>query len=184
MAGLQSSDVFTWFTQMPLQQPGVGEQGLVSAAQTDMFVHVQLLPVHACCGLVASRQDSPLAQQRGSAAVHAPPEGAPHETSSHCFVALHVSPEQHAVVVQSAISPPHCGGGGAHTPSAQTSPGALQQSESTVHAWPDCEHVGPETGALQAPLVAPGAMSHARPLQQSPSTVQAAVSGWHTLQVP
>ncbi len=162
------------------QHPGVIAHGEPRAgAHTDMFVHTQAPPVHACCGFDAARHEAPDSQQSGFAVVHDAPV-AVHWSSSHWLdVALHVSPAQHAVAVQSAARPPHCGAGGAHTPSAQTSPGALQQSESSAQAWPDCEHVGPETGALHAPLVAPGAMSHARPVQQSASTVQAASAGWH-----
>ena len=162
------------------QHPGVVAHGEPRAgAHTDMFVHTQAPPVHACCGLDAARHEAPDSQQRGFAVVQDAPV-AVHWSSSHCLdVALHVSPVQHAVAVQSAARPPHCGAGGAHTPSAQTSPGALQQSESSAQAWPDCEHVGPETGALQWPPVAPGATSHARPVQQSASTVQDASAGWH-----
>ena len=122
---------------MPLdsQHPGVGAQGEPAAgAHTDMFVHTQAPPVHACCGLDAARHEAPDSQQSGFAVVQDAPV-AVHWSSSHCLdVALHVSPVQHAVAVQSAARPPHCGAGGAQTPSAQTSPGALQQSESSVHS--------------------------------------------------
>jgi hypothetical protein len=116
------------------QHPGVVAHGEPRAgAHTDMFVHTRA-PVHACCGLVAERHEAPDSQQSGFAVVQDAPV-AVQASSMHCFdVASHVRPWQQAVTVQSAARPPHCGAGGAHTPSAQTSPGALQQSESRAHA--------------------------------------------------
>jgi hypothetical protein len=163
----------------------VGAQGAAGSAQTDRFTHAQLAPaVQSCDGFPAARQEAPDSQQSGFCVVQASPVGA-HASSPQSFVAeSQVSPSQHGWVSQLCVSPPQSGGGGAQVPSTQSS-FTLQQGEVAVHAWPDSEQVGPEVGALQAPAVAPGAMSQESPVQQSASTVQLAVSGWHvTRQIP
>ncbi|HSO40066.1 MAG TPA: hypothetical protein VLT33_46380, partial [Labilithrix sp.] len=63
----------------------------------------------------------------------------------------------------------------------------LQHDEALVHCWPYCAQVvlpsppppvGPPA-APHVPLVAPGAITHGSPAQQSAVVVHAAALGWH-----
>lgn len=84
----------------------------------------------------------------------------------------HCSPEQQlASVVQACEVPEQEGGGAPQTPLLQTSV-ALQQGIVEEQDWPVFAQVGATAGAVQVPLVAPGAMTHASGEQQSPFAVQ------------
>ena len=135
VVGSQRCVLFAELTHTPVQQPGVGVQGALRAAQTAGFTHTQLAPsVHGWVVFEAMAQTSSAAQHP-AVVVHDPPV-LPQVGASHApVVVLHVrSVQQSADAAQGIATPEQSGGGSAQTPSRHFSVGVLQHSASAPQA--------------------------------------------------